>query len=98
MRKARNLPHLNVDPAGQRPRAKGKKAKSYDLSTKQKRYRRRKVAENVCPHCGKLCAPYYACHDRRYKKRMCYILNRMADLGEIRKIGQGRGIKFAAND
>lgn len=37
---------------------------------KHQRYRQKCISEGRCPHCGKPCAPYYTCEERRnYKKK-----------------------------
>jgi len=38
--------------------------------TKLARYYLRRVSEGCCPHCGKPCAPYYQCEERREKDRL----------------------------
>lgn len=36
---------------------------------KYKRYKQKLVSEGRCPHCGKPCAPYVECEERRAYKR-----------------------------
>lgn len=36
---------------------------------KYQRYRQKCISEGRCPHCGKPCAPYYECEERREYKR-----------------------------
>lgn len=43
-------------------KAEETKTKKYD---KQRRYRNKCKEEGRCPHCGKMCAPYSACEERR---------------------------------
>lgn len=37
---------------------------------KQKTYRQKRISEGKCPHCGKSCAPFYECEERREYKRI----------------------------
>ena len=45
---------------------------------KQHHYRQRRIKKGCCPHCGKPCAPYYECEDRREKKNINRMLNQMS--------------------
>lgn len=58
---------------------------------KYSRYRRKCVQEGRCPHCGKPCAPYYECDDRRAQKRILYVLHRLRKAGLISRESHGRG-------
>lgn len=40
------------------------------MQDKHKRYRQKCISEDRCPHCGKPCAPYYECEERRKYKRL----------------------------
>ncbi len=41
-----------------------------DKYDRHKAYRERSRVKGRCPHCGKFCAPYYECEERREKKRV----------------------------
>jgi hypothetical protein len=43
------------------------------------------VARGRCPHCGKPCAPYYECGERRLYKKINYHLRRGVQFGTYRK-------------
>jgi hypothetical protein len=49
---------------------------------KNKRYREAQKAKGCCPHCGKPCAPYYECEERRAYK-MAHRRARRLALGPI---------------
>lgn len=52
---------------------------------KHTRYRNKNVAEGRCPHCGKSCAPYYECEDRRFYKRSYRILQELVKKGILKR-------------
>lgn len=54
---------------------------------KYQRRRRKLVASGRCPHCGKECAPFYECADRRTYKGLCRELQRLVKAGLIKKNG-----------
>ena len=54
---------------------------------KYQRYRLKNTAQGRCPHCGKSCAPYYECEDRRLNKKVYRTLNRMVLSGELTQEG-----------
>ena len=51
---------------------------------KQRRYRQRLVAQGKCPHCGKPCAPYYECGERRFYRQINYMLRRGIQAGRFK--------------
>lgn len=57
--------------------------------TKQKSYRQRCAAEGRCPHCGKPCAPYRECQQRRDYKRIQRVLRRGVQFGMFEKTERG---------
>ncbi len=42
----------------------------YENMNKHKRYRQKCIRDGRCPHCGKSCAPFYECEERRKYKRL----------------------------
>lgn len=52
---------------------------------KHKRYRLKCISEGLCPHCGKPCAPYYECDDRRFYRKSNRTLNDLVKLGFLEK-------------
>lgn len=52
---------------------------------KYDRYRQKQNEKGHCPHCGKPCAPYYECKERREKKNFRRLLNHMEKVGIIIK-------------
>lgn len=61
------------------------------MSDKCSRWRRRMAEQGRCPHCGKPCAPYYECHNRRFSKRINRVLLILEDCGALRREWKGRG-------
>jgi hypothetical protein len=58
---------------------------------KYSNYRKRMVSEGRCPHCGKPCAPFYECAERRGKKQFARVLRELIKEGTVRIVGkQGR--------
>lgn len=53
------------------------------------------MAEGRCWHCGKPCAPYYECKERRLYKQLTYYLDRMIALGTITKHRPGISVTYA---
>ena len=71
-------------------RGKGK------FETKQQRYRRRNILCGLCPHCGKPCAPYYECDDRRLKHGFDRALRELIKIGMVGKTEDGRFYSITA--
>jgi hypothetical protein len=57
------------------------------LYAKNARYRQKCISEGRCPHCGKLCAPYSICVERRVYKKMMRMLSRMVHAGHLVRNG-----------
>ncbi len=58
---------------------------------KYQRYRHKMISQGKCPHCGKPCAPFYECEDRRKRKSMSKLLRRMVWAGILsREIKPGK--------
>ena len=53
---------------------------------KQQRYQKKMVASGRCPHCGKPCAPYYECEDRRSYRKSNLALRRMVNSSNINTV------------
>lgn len=63
---------------------RGRKASRWKApKDKYARYRVKQQEVGRCPHCGKPCAPYYECNDRRFYKRVMSALRKMVRLGII---------------
>lgn len=56
---------------------------------KHQRYRRKCISEGRCPHCGKPCAPYVECPERRTYKRISVALRRMYSVGLVQRVKRG---------
>jgi len=50
---------------------------------KYQKYRKKMVGAGRCPHCGKTCAPYYECEDRRAYKKSNIALQNMVKVGML---------------
>lgn len=59
------------------------------MMDKHQRYRRKCMAEGRCPHCGKPCAPYAECEERRTYKRISVALRRMHSVGLVKRVKRG---------
>ena len=59
---------------------------------KYQRYRQKCLREGRCPHCGKPCAPYAECDDRRKTKNVYRVAKRFVAAGMVsaRKGERGR--------
>ena len=55
------------------------------MANKHKNYIKKCVSEGRCPHCGRFCAPFYECDERRTNRRLVYKLNRMTKAGFLEK-------------
>jgi hypothetical protein len=51
---------------------------------KNRRYRAKCVAEGRCPHCGKPCAPFYECSERRFNQKVRRALRGLEAAGAVR--------------
>lgn len=58
---------------------------------KYQRYKQKCVSEGRCPHCGKPCAPYYECDERRAYKKSDRALQSLVNLGIVTKTRQSNG-------
>ncbi len=56
---------------------------------KGKRWRQKQIKAGRCPHCGKPCAPFYECDERRNYEKSKKLLNRMVDTGFLKKRREG---------
>lgn len=57
-------------------------------SNKYSRYRQKCISEGGCPHCGKPCAPFFECAERRAFKLMGLYLRKLIKDGEITVVGE----------
>ncbi len=57
---------------------------------KYQRYRARLRAEVKCTHCGKLCAPYFECDDRREYKNRRHIRKKITKPSDRRLLPRGK--------
>ena len=73
------------------PRFRTRKAK-ITVTDKYSRHRQKCMSENHCPHCGKVCTPFYECSDRRASKTLNYILRKMVKAGEILVVSDRKGL------
>ena len=76
-------------PFGVSERPRQKRKLTEEIRDKQARYRRKMYLEGKCPHCGKLCAPYSECQERRNSKRIAHVLGRLVKLGELIRVSRG---------
>lgn len=53
------------------------------------RYRQKQLKMGNCPHCGKTCAPYAECPERRTYKAISMALSTLVRVGKIQKIKRG---------
>lgn len=58
---------------------------------KYQRYKQKCVSEGRCPHCGKPCAPFYECDERRIYKKANRTLQYLVNLGIITKTRHSNG-------
>jgi len=57
---------------------------------KHGRYRRKCLLNRRCPHCGKPCAPYSECEERRAYKRTRNEIKIWVKIGALSKLGHGK--------
>lgn len=50
---------------------------------KHQRYREKCISEGRCPHCGKPCAPFHECYERRFYKRFWTALDKAIKEGRV---------------
>lgn len=65
----------------------------YKKDTKYSRRAHKCESEGRCPHCGKPCAPFFACKERRESQRMSRILREMVNEGLVEIVSEGGGKK-----
>ncbi len=65
---------------------------------KYQRYRQKCISEGRCPHCGKPCAPYFECAERREYKRFNYYLGRMVRAGLLSQTKRKTGNLYKMRD
>jgi hypothetical protein len=56
---------------------------------KYQRYRQKCLREGRCAHCGKPCAPYLECDDRRTYKKINRIMRRLVECGFAERVRPG---------
>lgn len=56
---------------------------------KNKRWQQKQVESGRCPHCGKPCAPFYECWERRESKKLNRLLKRWVACGFLGKRKDG---------
>jgi hypothetical protein len=61
------------------------------VNTKYSRYRQKCITEGRCPHCGKPCAPFFECPQRRVNKLFNRNLREMVKRGEIKVVSERPG-------
>ncbi len=54
------------------------------------RYRVKCQETGKCPHCGKSCAPFYECEQRRFYKRLSYAMKKGVRLGMFYQTEDGK--------
>lgn len=53
------------------------------IPNKYTRYRQKQIKAGRCPHCGKPCAPFYECDERRMNKQVSKSLNKLIQIGLV---------------
>ena len=66
------------------PRGHTSTRKGIKVNDKHSRYRQKMISEGRCPHCGKLCLPFYECQERRVGKTIRRYLKEAVGKGEIK--------------